>query len=97
MLLPVLRLVSVAVLRFVLPAVGSALVLPAVGFALLSAVGFTLLPAFGFALLLAVGFALLGSFLERTVKQFVGRVCSVFWRQPSRVFVHALLLSCCDP
>ena len=43
-----LRLVSVVVLWFALPAVGSAL-LPAVGFALLPAVGFALLPAVGFA------------------------------------------------
>ena len=41
----VLRFVSVAVLWFALPAVGYALVLPAVGFALLPAVGFALLPA----------------------------------------------------
>ena len=63
----VLRLVSVAVLWLLclllavlfLPAVGCALVLPVVGYALLPAVGFALLPAVGFALLPAVGFALL--------------------------------------
>ena len=49
------RLVSVAVLWFALPAVGCALLLPAVGLALLPAVGFALLLA-------AVGFAVLGSF-----------------------------------
>ena len=49
-----LRLVSVVVLGFASPAVGSTLVLHAVGFALLLAVGFALMPA--------VGFALLGSF-----------------------------------
>ena len=58
----VLRFVSVVALWFVLPAVGSALVLPAVGFALLPAAGHALLPAVGYALLLAVGCALLGSF-----------------------------------
>ena len=47
----VLRLVSVVVLWFTLPAVGCALLLPAVRFALLPAVGFALLPAVGFALL----------------------------------------------
>ena len=50
-LLLALRLVSVAVLWFALPAVGYGLLLPAVGFALLPAVGFDLLPAVGFALL----------------------------------------------
>ena len=49
----VLRFVSVVALWFVLPAVGSALLL-AVGHALLLAVGYALLPA--------VGRALLGSF-----------------------------------
>ena len=58
-LLLVLRLVSVVVHWFALPAVGYALFLPAVGYALLPAVGFALLPAVGFALLPAVGFALL--------------------------------------
>ena len=70
----VLRPVSVVVLWFALSAVGSAPLLPAVGYALLPAVGYALLPAVGyallpavgyavgFALLLAVGFALLGSF-----------------------------------
>ena len=42
----VLRLVSVAVLWFALPAVGYALVLPAIGFALLPVVGFALLGSF---------------------------------------------------
>ena len=45
------RLVSVAVLWFALPAVGNALLLPAVGFALPPAVGLALLPSVGFALL----------------------------------------------
>ena len=49
----VLRFVSVVALWFVLPAVGSALLL---------AVGHALLPAVGYALLPAVGCALLGSF-----------------------------------
>ena len=47
-----------AVLWFALPAVGVALVLPAVGFGLLPAVGFALLPAVGFALVPDVGSAL---------------------------------------
>ena len=64
-LLLVLRLVSVVVLWFALPAVGFAL-LPAVDFALLPAVGFALPPAVGFALMPAVGFALLGSFHLRS-------------------------------
>ena len=42
----VLRFVSVVALWFVLPAVGSALVLPAVGYALLPAVGCALLGSF---------------------------------------------------
>ena len=46
----VLRLVSVEALLFALLAVGSALVLPAVGSALLAAVGYALLPAVGYAL-----------------------------------------------
>ena len=45
-LLLVLRLVLVVVLWFALPAVGYALLLPAVGFALLPAVGFALLGSF---------------------------------------------------
>ena len=53
----VLRLVSVAVLWFALPAVGYVLLFPAVGFALLPSVGIALLPAVGFARLPAVGFA----------------------------------------
>ena len=57
----VLRLVSVAVLWFVLPAAGYALLLPAVAYALvLPAVGYALvLLAVGYAFLPAVGFALL--------------------------------------
>ena len=42
-ILLVLRLVSVTVLWFALPAVGCALLLPAVGYALLPAVGYALL------------------------------------------------------
>ena len=46
----ILRFVSVVALWFALSAVGSALVLPAVGYALLPAVGYALLPAVGYVL-----------------------------------------------